>query len=68
MEVRDVPSTADWDFAMKEMREAGMYFRATVSEVAKANSDNWDQHKERVRAAWKRAQDAYDRVRMSSTS
>jgi len=60
--------TGDWDFAMKEVNAARAYLVGLEPEVAGASPDTWGQEKDRVGGAWRRAQDACDKVRMSTTS
>lgn len=61
-------STTEWDFAMKEMTLAQSYLAGLEDEVNKATPDTWDQKKDKVGAAWTRTQDAYDKVKHSTTS
>jgi hypothetical protein len=60
--------TGDWDFAMKEVNAARAYLVGLETEVSNASPDTWGQEKDRVGGAWRRAQDACDKVRMSTTS
>lgn len=60
--------TADWDFAMQEMLNARAYLRSMSWELAKATPETWDQIRERVGQAWVRTQDAYGRVKASTTT
>lgn len=60
--------TKDWDFAMKGLAVARSYLQSTAAEAARATADTWDQEKDKVREAWLKAQDAYDKVRTSTTS
>jgi hypothetical protein len=60
--------TADWDFAMQEMLNARAYLRAMSWELAKATPETWTQQRERVGEAWVRTQNAYGRVRASTTT
>jgi len=59
--------TNDWDFAMKEMGEARGYLRSVNEEMTKASRETWDQQKEKVDLAWIRSQDAYAKVKTSTT-
>jgi hypothetical protein len=61
-------NTGDWDFAMKEVNAARSYLVGLETEVATASPDTWGEEKDRVGGAWRRAQDACDKVRMSTTS
>jgi len=58
----------DWDFAMKEMNDARTYLKSMGDEAAKAKVETWDQQKAKVGQAWKRAQAAYEKVQLSTTS
>ena len=60
--------TKEWDFAMKEMRDSRDYLRAQVVDLNNATPETWDQQKEKVGQAWVRTQDAYDKVKSSTTS
>jgi len=60
--------TKDWDLAMSGLTDAQSYLHSMATEVAKATPDAWDQEKEKVSQAWARAQDAYDKVRTSTTN
>ena len=57
-----------WDFAMKEMGNAHSYLLSMGEEATKAPRDSWDQQREKVGQAWLRTQDAYDKVKASTTS
>jgi hypothetical protein len=61
-------STQDWDFAMKEMENARTNVKSMGEELHKASPETWAEQKEKVGQAWKRAQDAYDKVKSSTTS
>ena len=39
-----------------------------VTEVSNATPDTWNQEKDKVDQAWQRAQEAYDKVRTSTTN
>lgn len=58
----------DWDFAMKEMNDARTYLKSMGEEAGRATAETWDQQKAKVGQAWKRAQDAYEKVQRSTTS
>jgi hypothetical protein len=60
--------TKAWDLAMKEMEAAQSYLKAMGEELGKATHESWDQTKDRVGRAWVRTQDAYAKVRSSTTS
>jgi hypothetical protein len=61
-------STQDWDFAMKEMGNARTYLKSMGEELHKASPETWAQQKDKVGEAWVRAQDAYGKVKSSTTS
>jgi hypothetical protein len=61
-------NTADWDFAMKEMVEARSYLLGLAAELDKAPSEKWDLQKDRFGQGWLRTQEAYTKVRASTTS
>lgn len=61
-------STTDWDFAVKELNDSQAYLKSMAGEAARATPETWEQEKDKVGAAWLRAQAACDRVRMSTTS
>jgi hypothetical protein len=61
-------NTKDWDFAMKEMVEARTYLKSTGEELSKATPETWDQQKDKVGLAWVRTQDAYAKVKSSTTT
>lgn len=60
--------TEDWDFAMKEMRDAQSYLKSVGVELSKANAETWNQQKDTVGRAWERTQAAYGKVKSSTTS
>jgi hypothetical protein len=60
--------TKEWDFNMGEMTKARSYLISIATEVGKASADTWNDEKEKVGQAWVRAQDAYDKVRTSTTN
>ncbi len=59
--------TRDWDFAMKEMDDARSYLRSMGDAMVKADAATWDQQKAKVGLAWERTQDAYGKVKSSTT-
>jgi len=61
-------STDEWDFAMKEMQTARTFLTSTGRELTEAEPDLWDQKKEKVGRAWTKTQDAYSKVKGSTTS
>jgi hypothetical protein len=60
--------TTDWDFAMKEMESARSYLRSTGEQLGKATPETWSQEKDKVGDAWQRTQEAYGKVKSSTTS
>jgi hypothetical protein len=60
--------TKDWDFAMGEMTNARSYLQSMATEVGSATPDTWSQEKEKVNQAWLKAQEAYEKVRTSTTN
>jgi hypothetical protein len=61
-------NTQDWDFAMKEMVNARANLMGAGEVSGKATPETWDQQKERVGQAWVRTQDAYAKVKASTTT
>jgi hypothetical protein len=61
-------NTQAWDFAMQEMGRARTTLLSTSADMLKADRDNWDQQKEKVGLAWERTQDAYAKVKASTTN
>ena len=53
---------------MKEMADARAYLKSTGEEANKATPETWLQAKEKVGQAWTRTQEAYDKVKASTTS
>ncbi|HTB81343.1 MAG TPA: hypothetical protein VK717_10700 [Opitutaceae bacterium] len=60
--------TKDWDFAMKEMEDARSYLKSMDEELSKATPETWSQEKDKVGQAWVRTQEAYKKVKSSTTS
>ncbi|HEY4988809.1 MAG TPA: hypothetical protein VII09_03330 [Opitutaceae bacterium] len=60
--------TKDWDFAMKEMNDSQSYLKSMIDEASRATPDTWNQEKDKVDQAWQRAQAAFDKVKVTSTS
>jgi len=60
--------TKNWDFAMKEMSDSRSYLKSVGEELSKASTETWTQQKETVGLAWVRTQEAYDKVKSSTTS
>ena len=61
-------STEAWDFAMQELGRARTNLLSTSEDMSKATRENWDQQKDQVGLAWVRTQDAYAKVKASTTS
>lgn len=61
-------ATKDWDFAMKEMNDSRTYLKSVGEEAAKATAQTWDQQKAKVGQAATRAQAAYEKVKLATTS
>ncbi len=57
----------DWDFAMKEMRDAQAYLKSVGEELHKATPETWRQQVDKVGVAWARTQEAHAKVRSSTT-
>ncbi len=60
--------TKDWDFAMKEMSDSQAYLKSMIEEAGRATPDTWNQEKDKVDEAWQRAQAAFDKVKVTTTS
>jgi hypothetical protein len=60
--------TKDWDFAMKEMDDSQAYLKSMIEEAGRATPDTWSQEKDKVDEAWQRAQAAFDKVKITTTS
>jgi UDP-N-acetylglucosamine enolpyruvyl transferase len=60
--------THDWDFAMKEMENARTNLKSMGEELNKASTETWVQQKDKVGEAWVRTQEAYGKVKSSTTS
>ncbi len=63
-----ITDTREWDFAMKELESAQSYLKSVGAEAAKASRETWDQAKDRVGRAWVSTQDAYGKVKSSTTT
>ncbi|HTL68548.1 MAG TPA: hypothetical protein VL200_12870 [Lacunisphaera sp.] len=57
----------EWDFAMKEMGHARSYLAGMAKQMTKAPREHWDEQKDRLGRAWVRTQEAYGKVRASTT-
>jgi hypothetical protein len=60
--------TKDWDFAMKEMTDSQAYLKSMIDEASRSTPDTWNQEKDKVDQAWQRAQTAFDKVKVTTTS
>jgi hypothetical protein len=66
-----MPSTVDakdWDFAMKEMNDSQYYLKSMIDEASRATPETWAEEKDKVDQAWQRAQEAFDKVKVTTTS
>jgi hypothetical protein len=61
-------NTKDWDFTMTEMGNARSNLKSTGVDLTKATPETWDQQKDKVGQAWVRTQDAYGKVKSSTTN
>jgi hypothetical protein len=61
-------STREWDLAMKWMNESRAYLKDMGDVLRKSTPDTWSQAKDNVGIAWVRTQDAYDKVKHSTTT
>jgi hypothetical protein len=59
--------TKDWDFAMKEMNVSQNYLKSMIDEAARATPETWAEEKDKVDQAWQRAQEAFDKVKTTTT-
>jgi hypothetical protein len=66
--MKSTTDTKNWDFAMKEMNDSRSYLKSVGEELSKASTETWTQQKETVGLAWVRTQEAYDKVKSSTTS
>ena len=60
--------TGNWDFAMKEVYDSQMYLKSMIDEAARTTPEYWQQEKEKVEQAWNRTQEAFDKVKVTTTS
>lgn len=61
-------TTKEWDFAMQEMSRARTNLKSTSDDMTKAARTNWDQQKDKVGLAWVQTQNAYAKVKSSTTN
>ena len=66
--MRGVTRTQEWDFAMKEMTDARAYLKSTGEVLAKTAAPSWTEQQDRVGQAWVRTQDAFAKVKASTTN
>ena len=66
--MKDTTGTREWDFAMKEMVNARSALKSMGEDLAKAGPETWDEQKDRVGVAWVRTQDAFGKVKASTTN
>lgn len=66
--MKGTTDTKAWDFEMKAMETARSYLKSTGVELSKADQETWDQEKDKVGRAWVSTQDAYGKVKSSTTS
>lgn len=65
--MRDSPSAESWAFAMKELENARSQLRSMEADLTRASSDTWRETMGKVDQAWQRTQDAYAKVKASTT-
>lgn len=61
-------NTDAWDMLMQEITTARTNLKSTSDDMRGASRENWDQMKDQVGLAWERTQNAYMRVKASTTS
>jgi hypothetical protein len=66
--MKSAANTRDWDFAMKEMTDARSALKSLGEGLRKATPDTWAQEKDKVGEAWVRTQEAFAKVKASTTS
>jgi hypothetical protein len=66
--MKSTTDTQGWDFAMKEMEDARSALHSIGTELNQATAATWDQEKDKVGQAWVRTQEAYDKVKSSTTN
>lgn len=60
-------SVKDWDVAMKELTDARSDLQFKVSQLNTALAENWPQMRDSAADAWRRVQEATDKVKRSTT-
>jgi len=64
-----VNDTKDWDMAMKEVDDSRALLSARISDLPKVTTpEAWTDAKEKTGAAWKRSQQAVDKMNQTVTS
>jgi hypothetical protein len=66
--MKSTTDTQGWDFAMKEMEDARSALHSIGTELNQATAATWNQEKDKVGQAWVRTQEAYDKVKSSTTN
>jgi len=66
--MKGTTDTKAWDFAMKEMGDARSNLKSVGAELSQASAETWEQQKDSVGRAWLRTQEAYDKVKASTTN
>jgi hypothetical protein len=61
-------STNAWDLLMQEVSTARVHLKSTIDDMSSASRETWEQQKNQVGLAWERTQNAYTRVKASTTS
>lgn len=60
-------SVKDWDIAMKELTDAKSDLQFKVSQLSNAMPETWTQLRDSAAQAWRRVQEATDKVKRSTT-
>lgn len=60
-------SVKDWDVAMKELTDARSDLQFKVSQLNGSLAENWPQMRDSAADAWRRVQEATDKVKRSTT-
>jgi hypothetical protein len=60
-------SVKDWDVAMKELTDARSDLQFKVSQLGNATAETWNQLRDSAAGAWRRVQEATDKVKRSTT-
>jgi hypothetical protein len=59
--------TAEWDFALRSLDAARTYLKSRAAEVNDTTAELWNNKKEEIQRAWQATQEAYDKVKMTTT-